>query len=111
MDHGPSVIHATDLAAATGDKGQGVKIGVVDTGIDVTSPFLNPAGFSYPAGFPKGDARHTTPKVIVARVFPGPVRDAKSNRRSTRRAARHSRVGIAAGDEERRRPPARTTRA
>ena len=26
MDRGPSVIHATDLQAATGDKGQGVKI-------------------------------------------------------------------------------------
>ena len=33
-----------------------MKIAVVDTGVDPTSPFLNPAGFSYPAGFPKGDA-------------------------------------------------------
>jgi hypothetical protein len=46
MDRGPSVIHAGDLQSATGDKGQGVKIAVVDTGVDSTSPFLNPAGFS-----------------------------------------------------------------
>jgi subtilisin family serine protease len=100
MDRGPSVIHATDLAAATGDKGQGVKIGVVDTGIDTTSPFLDPAGFSYPPGFPKGDTRHTTPKVIVARVFPGPVRDAKSNQvfDDTEPHGTHV-AGIAAGDE------------
>ena len=42
MDRGPSVIHATDLQAATGDKGQGIKIGVVDTGVDSSNPFLEP---------------------------------------------------------------------
>jgi subtilisin family serine protease len=100
MDRGPSVIHATDLAAATGDKGQGVKIGVVDTGIDVTSPFLSPAGLSYPPGFPKGDTKHTTPKVIVARVFPGPVRDARSNQVFDDSEPHGTHVaGIAAGDE------------
>src|SRR5204863_161797 len=57
------------LAAA---RGQGVKIGVVDDGIDAQNPFFNPAGFSYPAGFPKGQKKFTTPKVIVARAFPGP---------------------------------------
>ena len=54
MDRGPSVIHATDLQAATGDKGQGIKIGVVDTGVDSSNPFLSPAGFAYPAGLPEG---------------------------------------------------------
>ncbi len=49
-----------------------MKIAVVDDGIDQTNPFFNPAGFSYPAGFPKGDTKYTTPKVIVAKVFPGP---------------------------------------
>ena len=100
MDRGPSVIHATDLQAATGDKGQGVKIAVVDTGVDSTSPFLNPAGFSYPAGFPKGDAKLTTPKVIVAKVFPGPVRDANSNKAFDKTEPHGTHVaGIAAGDE------------
>jgi subtilisin family serine protease len=100
MDRGPSVIHATDLAAATGDKGQGMKIAVVDTGVDSSSPFLNPAGFSYPAGFPKGNTKLTTPKVIVAKVFPGPVRDASSTKAFDPSEPHGTHVsGIAAGDE------------
>jgi minor extracellular serine protease Vpr len=100
MDRGPSVIHATDLAAATGDKGQGVKIGVVDTGVNWQNPFLDPAGFSYPPGFPKGDTKATTPKVIVAKVFPGPVRDANSTKLYDPTEPHGTHVsGIAAGDE------------
>jgi subtilisin family serine protease len=100
MDRGPSVIHATDLEAATGDKGQGVKIAVVDTGVDSTSPFLNPAGFSYPAGFPKGDTKLTTPKVIVAKVFPGEPRDKNSTKPFDPTEPHGTHVsGIAAGDE------------
>ena len=100
MDRGPSVIHATDLEAATGDKGQGVKIGVVDTGVDPTSPFLDPAGFSYPPGFPKGDTNLTTPKVIVARVFPGYPRDKNSVKPFDATEPHGTHVsGIAAGDE------------
>jgi minor extracellular serine protease Vpr len=100
MDRGPSVIKATDLQAATGDKGQGIKIGVVDTGVDSTSPFLNPTGFSYPAGFPRGDTKLTTPKVIVARSFPGPVRDKLSTSAFDRSEPHGTHVsGIAAGDE------------
>ena len=100
MDRGPSVIHATDLQAATGDKGQGIKIAVVDTGVDSSSPFLNPAGFSYPAGFPKGNTKLTTTKVIVAKVFPGPVRDTSSNKAFDPSEPHGTHVsGIAAGDE------------
>ena len=100
MDRGPSVIQATNLEAATGDKGEGIKIGVIDTGVDPTSPFLNPTGFSYPPGFPKGDPKLTTPKVIVAKVFPGPVRDASSNKAFDATEPHGTHVsGIAAGDE------------
>jgi minor extracellular serine protease Vpr len=100
MDRGPSVIHAGELQAATGDKGQGIKIGVVDTGVDPSSPFLNAAGFSYPAGFPKGDTKLATAKVIVAKVFPGPVRDALSNKAFDPHEPHGTHVsGIAAGDE------------
>lgn len=100
MDRGPSVIKATDLEAATGDKGQGIKIAVVDTGVDSTSPFLNPAGFTYPAGFPRGDTKLTTPKVIVARSFPGPVRDKLSAAAFDKSEPHGTHVsGIAAGDE------------
>ena len=49
--------------------GQGVKIGIIDSGIDAGHPFFDPAGYAMPAGFPKGQERFTTAKVIVARVF------------------------------------------
>ena len=99
MDRGPSVIHASDLTAATGDGGQGVKIAVVDTGVDQTNPFLNPSGFAYPPGFPKGDTKLTTPKVIVARVFPGAIRDRRSNQAFDPTEPHGTHVaGIAAGD-------------
>jgi minor extracellular serine protease Vpr len=99
MDRGPSVIHATDLEAATGDAGQGVKIAVVDTGVDSSSPFLKPAGFAYPPGFPKGDTKLTTPKVIVARVFPGFPRDKNSTKAFDATEPHGTHVsGIAAGD-------------
>jgi hypothetical protein len=68
----PSIIRADTFWATTGGRGQGIKIGVVDDGVDSSNPFFNPAGFSYPAGFPKGGKKWTTPKVIVARAFPGP---------------------------------------
>jgi len=68
----PSIIQADALHRRTGALGDGVKIAVVDTGIDQTNPFLSANGMSYPAGFPKGGKKWTTPKVIVVRTFPGP---------------------------------------
>ena len=35
-------------------------------------PFFSPAGYVYPAGYPKGNTSYTTPKVIAARAFPPP---------------------------------------
>ncbi|MGH3055757.1 MAG: S8 family peptidase, partial [Gaiellaceae bacterium] len=52
--------------------GAGVKIGLIDDGIDEAHPYFKPAGYGYPAGFPKGNTAYTTPKVIVARAFPSP---------------------------------------
>jgi subtilisin family serine protease len=72
LDRSPSVIGADVLQRTTGADGTGIKIAIVDDGIDQTNPFFNPAGFTYPAGFPRGITTSTTPKVIVARVFPGP---------------------------------------
>jgi minor extracellular serine protease Vpr len=72
MNRGPQMIHAEALWSAAGVRGEGVKIGVVDDGVDMASAFFDPSGFSYPAGFPKGGRTWTTPKVIVARSFPGP---------------------------------------
>jgi subtilisin family serine protease len=66
---GARTLWGSNLATA----GQGVKIGIIDEGVDQKHPYFNPAGFSYPAGFPKGNTAYTTPKVIVARAFPSPA--------------------------------------
>ena len=67
--------------AGRANAGAGIKIGDIDTGIDNLHPFFNPAGFSYPPGFPKCDAadstshhqdqdcKYVSEKVIVAKVF------------------------------------------
>ena len=72
LNTGPAVIGATQFSRLTGALGTGVKVAVVDDGVDHEHPFLSPAGLSYPAGFPKGPGGSTTPKVIVARGFAGP---------------------------------------
>jgi subtilisin family serine protease len=72
-DPGPALIGAPELWGQNlATAGQGIKIGLVDDGIDQAHPYFNPAGFSYPAGYPKGNTAFTTPKVIVARAFPSP---------------------------------------
>jgi minor extracellular serine protease Vpr len=99
-DTSSSVIGATELQTLTGAKGDGIKIGIVDDGVDNTNPFLNPAGYSYPAGFPKGGRKWTTPKVIVARAFPGPNSGRPGRLPIDRGASFHAThvAGIAAGD-------------
>lgn len=54
--------------------GTGVKIGVLDTGIDHTHPAFRDDGYQYPAGFPicqeaRGDCGYVNRKVIVARSY------------------------------------------
>ena len=65
---GAPTIWGPTLATA----GEGMKIAIIDDGVDQAHPFFSPAGFAYPPGFPKGDRAYTTPKVIVARAFPAP---------------------------------------
>jgi subtilisin family serine protease len=68
---GPAEIGAPSLwGEGLATAGQGVKIGIIDSGIDASHAYFAPAGYSMPAGFPKGQERFTTAKVIVARVFP-----------------------------------------
>ena len=71
LDRGPELIGADDLwgGPSLPTAGQGVKIGVIDDGVNQAHPFFNPSGYSYPAGFPKGQTSFTTPKVIAARAF------------------------------------------
>jgi subtilisin family serine protease len=49
--------------------GNGMKIGIIDDGLDATHAYFSAAGLSYPPGFPKGQIALTTPKVIVQRAF------------------------------------------
>ena len=73
LDGSPAVIGAPQVWGPTlSTAGQGVKIAILDDGIDQTHPFFSPSGFTMPAGFPKGNRAYTTAKVIVARSFPPP---------------------------------------
>jgi subtilisin family serine protease len=74
LDTSPELIGADQLWGLPNftTAGNGIKIGILDQGIDHTHPFFDPAGYVYPAGFPKGNAAYTTPKVIAARAFPPP---------------------------------------
>ena len=69
----PAVIGAPQIWGPTlATAGDGMKIGIIDDGIEQTHPFFSPRSFTMPRGFPKGQAAYTTAKVIVARAFPPP---------------------------------------
>jgi subtilisin family serine protease len=73
VNRGPGLIGAPSLWGPNlSTAGEGIKIGLIDDGIDEAHPYFNPKGYSYPAGFPKGNKAYTTPKVIVARSFTAP---------------------------------------
>jgi subtilisin family serine protease len=72
-DTTPQQIRATALwGEGLATAGTGMKIGIIDDGVDPSHPYFDPAGYTMPAGFPKGDAAYTTAKVIAARSFPAP---------------------------------------
>jgi subtilisin family serine protease len=73
VNRAPTLVGATALWGPNlATAGKGMKIGIIDDGIDQAHPYFDPSGFSYPPGFPKGNTAYTTPKVIVARAFPSP---------------------------------------
>ena len=79
LDRSPQQIGAPALwAPGLTNAGDGIKIAIIDEGIDQTHPFFNPAGYQMPAGFPKGQTAYTTAKVIVARAF-APARPSWKN--------------------------------
>ena len=74
LDRSPQLIGAPQMWGSDfSTAGNGVKIGIVDDGVDQAHPFFNPAGYTMPPGFPKGNAQFTTPKVIAARAFSPPT--------------------------------------
>ena len=56
-----------DAGGGPSTAGEGVKVAIVDTGIDITHPCFSDAG--YPAQTQLGDHTFTNNKVIVAKVF------------------------------------------
>jgi len=70
LDRTPKLIGAPTVWGPTlATAGEGVKIGIIDDGLDQTHVFFDPSAFRYPPGFPKGQTAYTTPKVIVAKTF------------------------------------------
>jgi subtilisin family serine protease len=66
----PAFIGAPALWGQTlSSAGNGVKIGIIDDGVDRTHPYFSARGYRMPRGFPKGQKSLTSAKVIVARAF------------------------------------------
>ncbi|HPH98060.1 MAG TPA: S8 family serine peptidase [Anaerolineaceae bacterium] len=83
LDASLDIIKAEALWAKLGGEsnaGKGVKVAVVDTGLDITNPMFDGTGFTAPAGYPKGYCvtNASDPdfqcngKVIAARYFYDP---------------------------------------
>jgi uncharacterized protein (TIGR03437 family) len=75
LNRAGEIVRAPDAWNALGgiDKaGAGLRIGIIDSGIDATHPALVDNALTPPAGFPKGrpvDLAFTTNKIIVARSY------------------------------------------
>ena len=71
LNHALPLLHIPDAWAQVGffNAGAGIKIGMIDSGIDINHPGFADLGFLAPAGFPKGDPNYTNNKVIVARSY------------------------------------------
>jgi uncharacterized protein (TIGR03437 family) len=64
-----NVAGAYTAAGGASNAGAGIKIGIIDTGIDQNHPGFQDPSLKPPAGFPKGDSSYTNNKVIVARSY------------------------------------------
>src|SRR5947208_5363735 len=102
LDESVPLINAPELWGPTrANAGQGIKIGIIDDGVDQAHRFFSPAGFTMPSGFPKGNTAFTTTKVIAARAFPPPGATWKyASRPFDPAQSEHAThvAGIAAGD-------------
>lgn len=89
MNVSPGLINASAAWSAVGGPnkaGEGIKIGIIDTGVDITSPFLSDTG--YPSitqidacqPFTKPGGSNTNKKVFICRVFASGVAPGASAR-------------------------------
>jgi len=72
LDTSATIVNAQGLWTKVGGKtqaGRGIKIGIIDTGIDISNPMFSGNSFAAPAGYPKGESANTNQKVIVARSY------------------------------------------
>lgn len=72
LDRALPLVNASAAWSALGgdqNAGKGVKIGILDTGIDQNHPAFQDSTLAVPSGFPKGDKNYTNKKVIVARSY------------------------------------------
>jgi hypothetical protein len=72
LDTAAVALNAQDLWNRTGGRdnaGSGIKIGIIDTGIDITNPMFTDTTSVIPSGYPKGEKAYTNHKVIVARNY------------------------------------------
>jgi len=101
LDRAPRLHAAPEawrLAGGMDNAGKGIKIAVIDTGIDKDHPGFQDPSLTPPAGYPKGDPRGTNNKVIVARNYAGAGTDASD------RIGHGTAVAMAAAGAEHRAP-------
>jgi minor extracellular serine protease Vpr len=90
LDHALPLMHVPEAWNQIGgmsNAGAGMRIAIIDTGIDSSHPAFNAPGVTPPAGFPlagqDSDRQFTNNKIIVARSYPStaqPVHDAKDTK-------------------------------
>ncbi|MBZ5619542.1 MAG: S8 family serine peptidase [Acidobacteriia bacterium] len=60
---------AWSAVGGASNAGAGIKIGIIDSGLDLNHPGFKDPSVTPPPGFPKGDTNYTNSKVIVARSY------------------------------------------